>query len=87
MKERSDYGLPDRLRPHEVLRAARRQLNADIASTFEELRAGDISGRAKAYRSLVETGYSPAQAAAACGFEASAPADTATPMGPRNELD
>ena len=53
------------------------KLDADISFTFEELRAGDISGRAGAYRSLVEAGYSPVQAATACGLEAPSTSPTA----------
>lgn len=40
----------------------------DIALSFEELRAADITGRARAYRSLVDAGFPPKLAADVCGL-------------------
>ena len=40
----------------------------DLALSFEELRAADVQGRARAFGSLVKAGYPPAMAAEACGL-------------------
>lgn len=47
---------------------ARKLETPDIAFEFTELRAADIAGRARAYRSLTDAGFPHALAAEACGL-------------------
>ena len=54
------------------------KLDCDIELSFTELRASDVAGRARAYRSLVDSGYPPAMAAEAAGL-AEPPATATTP--------
>ena len=54
------------------------KLDSDIELSFTELRASDVAGRARAYRSLVDAGYPPAMAAEAAGL-AEPPATATTP--------
>ena len=41
----------------------------DLSLSFEELRAGDIVSRSRAFMQLTKSGYPPAMAAAQCGLE------------------
>ena len=60
----------------------RRKLDApDLAFSFEELRAADITGRARAYGSLIKAGYPVDLAATTCGLPIP-PAPTAAASAP-----
>ena len=54
------------------------KLDSDITLSFTELRASDVAGRARAYKSLTEAGY-PSQLAAEAAGLAEPPATATTP--------
>ena len=59
----------------------------DLALSFEELRAADIAGRARAFGSLVKAGYAPQQAAEVCGLPAAPVTAPAAPDPPPNPAE